>query len=208
MEEAVTVCWVNRSSADVPAEKPWVQSKEEFIHKIILFCQEAHYICQEQKSFFFFFLEMWYFKFLKYITSSLCHKECCFPLTLYLSMLCLCRCRFSTFKRWEWAVSEEELSMQSQNQLAQLLTLYKHTSFSFQSQFPWILPSHETAKMASDCNCAVNSCLWEHGVKQGVNLTEIIHMPPDGHNIQSLLDLNQRWEWKLLYYKHLISANA
>lgn len=33
-------------------------------------------------------------------------------------------------------------------------------------------------------------------------------MPPDGHNIQSLLDLNQRWEWKLLYYKHLISANA
>lgn len=120
----------------------------------------------------------------------------------------LCRCRFSTFKRWEWAVSEEELSMQSQNQPAQLLTLYKHTSFSFQSQFPWILPSHGTAKMASDCNCAVNSCLWEHGVKQGVNLTEIIHMPPDGHNIQSLLDLNQRWEWKLFYYKHLISANA
>ena len=129
-----------------------------------------------------FFLEKWYFNFLKYITSSLCHKECYFPLTLYLSMLCLCRCRFSTFKRWEWAVSEEELSMQSQDQPAQVPTLYKHFSFSFQSQFPWILLSHETAKMARDCNCAVDSCPREHEVKQGVNLTGFIYLPSDGYS--------------------------
>lgn len=43
--------------------------------------------------------------------------------------------------------------MQSQNQAAQLLALHKHTSFSFQSHFPLILLSPETAKMVSDCNC-------------------------------------------------------
>lgn len=98
--------------------------------------------------------------------------------------------------------------MQLQNHPAQLSTLYKHTSFSFQSQFPWILLSHETAKMASDCNCAVDSCLWEHRVKLGVHLTGTIHTSPDGHNLQSPPDLNQRWEWKHLHYKHLISARA
>jgi len=33
-------------------------------------------------------------------------------------------------------------------------------------------------------------------------------MLPVGHNLQSLLDLNQRQEWKHLYYKRLISASA
>lgn len=45
-------------------------------------------------------------------------------------------------------------------------------------------------------------------MRQGVNLTRIIHVPPDGHNPLSLLDMNQRWEWELSYYKHWISANA
>lgn len=45
-------------------------------------------------------------------------------------------------------------------------------------------------------------------MRQGVNLTRIIRVPPDGHNPLSLLDMNQGLEWKLSYYKHWISANA
>lgn len=45
-------------------------------------------------------------------------------------------------------------------------------------------------------------------MRQGVNLTRIIRVPPDGHNPLSLLDMNQRLEWKLSYYKHWISPNA
>lgn len=41
---------------------------------------------------------------------------------------------------------------------------------------------------------AVDSDPRELGAKQGVSLTGMMHMPPDGHNLQSLLDLNQRWE--------------
>lgn len=59
--------------------------------------------------------------------------------------------------------------------------------------------------MVRDCNCAVTGV---HGVEQEVNLTGILQMPLDGHNHQSLLNMNQRWEWKHLYYKCLISANA
>lgn len=45
-------------------------------------------------------------------------------------------------------------------------------------------------------------------MKLGVNLTGTIYMSPDGHNLQSLLDLNRSQEWQHLHCKHLISAGA
>lgn len=128
---------------------------------MILFCLDAHYICQQWMNYFSFFFKKCYFKFFKHITSCSCHKECCFPLCTYLCCACA-------------GVD---------------LALLKGENEQFQRRnSPCVLfPESVSMNLAQLWNCQNSwqlhlccSCPWEHRVKQGVNLTENTREPADG----------------------------